>query len=565
LKKRRKYIQKMIIISMVVFTVLLVAEFVALFFLPPQDPQMSAYTRDPKWNDLTLFYGSLTERPGYRVRNTLFTPGALASLTDVRNTVFLIIGPEREYSSSEVAAISDFVTRGGSLIVADDSVNSNVITEKAGRNSLLRDASIYHGRPLLSLDCDKNPVLLKADASLDEMEYELQFNEPTALMDDRDGSSALVRETISRSSSNTWLDMNENEEFDPEAPDREVMKEYSLITRIRFSGSGYGIFISDSSLFINDMWTRADNSVFIMDAIYSLIGSNGTVILDESVHKESSIIGNAITFTSGALGYLLNSIVFNTILAVILVIVIIIMIVRSKKVRRKPHRIQRRTPILLELKNPDIDFSELHRLRTLIFDLLCIEYDLDYRFFWEHPEELEDLIRDYTINRFMIRPDIYEQGYMAMILQRCESRWTDHAGELVRSGRGGDSVNAALSGGVAATGPHAVSVEVIPEELDVEVVADELDVEEGYDGTGIHELMEVTPLDDDTYYEVYENHDEYDHESFPDSFEEPATEDAADHSDGNADESDIGSSRPSSLVEELFPSRFSSTCERKEG
>ena len=555
MKKRRKYIQKMIIISMIVFTILLVAEFVALFFLPPQDPQMSAYTRNPKWNDLTLFYGELKERPDYRVRNTLFTPGALASLTDVRNTVFLIIGPEREYSASEVAAISDFVTRGGSLIVADDSVNSNVITEKAGRNSLLRDASIYHGRPLLSLDCDKNPVLLKAEASLGDMEYELQFNEPTALMDDWDGSSGLVRETISRSSKNTWLDMNENEEFDPEAPDREVMKEYSLITRIRFSGSGYGFFISDSSIFINDMWTRADNSKFIMDAIYSLIGSNGTVIVDESVHKESSIIGNAITFTSGAMGYLLNSIVFNTILAVILVVAIIVMIVRSKKVRRKPHRIQRRTPILLELKNPDIDFSELHRLRTLIFDLLCIEYDLDYRFFWEHPEELEDLIRDYTINRFMVRPDIYERGYMAMILERCESRWTD-AGKLVRSGHGGDSVNAALSGGIAATGLHAAPVEVIPEELDVE---------EGGEDPGIYEPLEVTPLDDDTQYHADENDDEYDHVSIPDRHEEPVTEDAADHSDGNAEKSEGSSSRPPSLVEELFPSRSSSTRERKEG
>ena len=554
MKKGRKYFQKIIIIAMVIFTILLLAEFVALFFLPPQPPQMSAYTSDPKWNDLTLCYNSLKETPGYRVSNTLFTPGALASLTDVRNTVFLIIGPEREYSASEVSAISDFVRRGGSIVVADDSVKSNVITDKAGANSLLKDSSTYHGDPLLSLDCDKNPILLKADARLGDREYELLFNEPTALLEDTYGSSGLVKEKIASSSRNTWLDVNENEEFDPGEPDREIMKEYSLITLICFSETGYGLFISDSSLFINDMWARADNSRFIMDAIYTLIGGNGTVIIDESVHKESSIIGNAITFTSGAIGYLLNSLIFNVILAVVLIAAIIVMIVRAKKIQRKPHRIQRRTPILLELKNPDIDFSELHRLRTLIFDLLCIEYDLDYRFFWEHPEELEDLIRDYTINRFMVRPDIYEEGYMAMILGSCESRWTD-AGELVRSGHRGDAAIAALSGGIAATGPHVVPVEVIPEEPDV------LD---GYEETDIYEPLEVTPLEDEAYYNLDENDDEYDYESVQERYDEPPEEDAGDHSRSNAGKSrDIFPIMPN-LVEELFPSRGSLGNKKKE-
>jgi len=432
--RRRKWkgtkASKALFVILIIFTTFLIFEFVAVFFVPSPDSQMSGYPGEPGWNDLSYFSSWIRNESAYDLTNICFSPIALDTITKADESVFLIIGLERVYSSMEVAAISRFLDRGGSIIVADDSDNSNVLHDDSPKDSPLKSSGIFYGDTLLSLDCEKHPKLVKADAHLPtedgSQKYSIIFNEGTALERTQEGESL----SIAVSSEYSWLDENGNEDYDPED---ENMNEFELIRIVEFE-RGTAMYIADSSIFINDMWTRGENSRFLKDSIKLLIGNNGTIIMDESIHKEDSFIGNAVNFSVGTLGSLCNSYIFIGLTGMGLVGLGIVLSKKSKKIERKPHYLEVTKPILLELQDPRISFEDMARLRNLIYDLLSIEYDLEPIFFWEYPEMLEELIHDYMIHEFLENPGLFEEKYLDYFLTRCNSRWIEGDG-LIRSER----------------------------------------------------------------------------------------------------------------------------------
>ena len=433
LRKKRNKFHAILLIILLFFTSFLVLEFIAVFFIPPQESQITAYPDEDGWNDISFFSDWVRSEPNYELSNICFSPTALYSVKNADNSIFLIIGPERKYSSDEVDAISDFIERGGSMIVADDSSNANALHDKAAKDSPLKKSFRFHGDALLSMDFTKNPKLVKFEAASpglpeEERYYSLLFNEGTALEDGPEENEK--EEALAISSKDSWLDTNKNEQYDY---DDEDMKEYDLIDMVNFEKSA-GIYISDSSIFINDMWVRVDNSLFIKDSVKALIGNNGTIIIDESVHKDSSFVGNTITFAVGTLSYLCNSMIFIVVFIVMLIALAVVLFIRSKKVLRKPHRLEAPTPILLELRNPDLLFSDMYRLRAIIFDLLSIEHDLSHTYFYRHPEMMTRLIGDDMINQFLYDPYLYEERYLDEIVKRCETRWIEGDG-FIRSDR----------------------------------------------------------------------------------------------------------------------------------
>ena len=445
---------KALFIILIIFTVFLIFEFAAVFFVPTPDSQMSGYTGEPRWNDISLFANWVRNGSGYDLANTCFSPVALDTISKADDSVFLIIGIERVYSSVEVAAISRFLDRGGSIIVADDSDNANVLRDEAPGDSSLENSGIFHGDTLLSLDCEKHPKLVKTDAFLlteDGTEkYSIMFNEGTALK----RSQGAECQSIAVSSEYSWLDRNGNEDYDPAD---ENMCEYDLIRMVEFD-RGTALYIADSSIFINDMWTREDNSRFLRDSIKMLIGDNGTIIIDESIHREDSFIGNTVNFSVGTLGFLCNSRLFIALTAACLVCLGIVLSLRSKKIERKPHILEVNDPILLELQEPAVSINDIARLRTLIFELLSIEYTLEPDYFWEHPESLEELIRDYMIHEFMESPELFGEDYLDSLTKRCNSRWVKGNG-LIRSERPlmiNDEIP--RPGGISATGKIVIPV-----------------------------------------------------------------------------------------------------------
>ena len=431
MRKKRNKFHILLLIILLLFTVFLVFEFISVFFISPQESQMSAYADSDGWNGISFFSDWVRSEPNYDISNICFSPTALHSVTDAENAVFLIIGPERRYSSEEVDAISDFIERGGSMIVADDSSNANALHDSAAKGSPLRRSVRFHGDALLSLDFVKNPEIVKFEAALplspeEERYYSLLFNEGTALNDNPEENEE--ERLLAISSDYSWLDKNENGEYDHKDG---KMQKYDLINMVDF-GKSSGLFIADSSIFINDMWLRADNSLFIKDSVRSLIGDNGTVIIDESVHKDSSFLGNSVNFAVGTLGYLCNSIIFIVIFLAVLISLAIVLFARSRKVKRKPHRLEVPTPILIELKNPDLSFSDMYRIRGIIFDLLSLEYDVSSTYLHRHPESIPGLVGEEMINRFLYDPYIYEDRYLDKVVKSCEKRWIE-GGVLIRS------------------------------------------------------------------------------------------------------------------------------------
>jgi len=56
------------------------------------------------------------------------------------------------------------------------------------------------------------------------------------------------------------------------------------------TNNGRIVFFSDSSIFINEMWDRYNNSEYNLALVESLIGSHGTVIFDEKSYGEETRI-----------------------------------------------------------------------------------------------------------------------------------------------------------------------------------------------------------------------------------------------------------------------------------
>ncbi len=121
---------------------------IAVTYVVPGQTQQSAY--GDEWNDLGEFREELN-RKGVETTALVSSPLLLSDLDHPEETIFVISGVERDtislprftgeddliqfsegdgYTSSEIVAISDFVSRGGTLILMDDfGYSSNLAAE----------------------------------------------------------------------------------------------------------------------------------------------------------------------------------------------------------------------------------------------------------------------------------------------------------------------------------------------------------------------------------------------------------------------------------------------------
>ena len=121
---------------------------IAVTYVVPGQTQQSAY--GDEWNDLGEFRKELN-RKGVETTALVSSPLLLSDLDHPEQTIFVISGVERDtislprftgeddliqfsegdgYTSSEIVAISDFVSRGGTLILMDDfGYSSNLAAE----------------------------------------------------------------------------------------------------------------------------------------------------------------------------------------------------------------------------------------------------------------------------------------------------------------------------------------------------------------------------------------------------------------------------------------------------
>ncbi len=320
----------------------------------------SVYNSD--WNGCSMFHTAI-EAEGYETSTLISNFNALNKLTTPG--VLVILGPSvlRPFSPTDLIALLGFILQGGNVIIADDFGSANTlfapINALLGPNAgitigfsqgTLFDYGSYHVHPavpiirllgphpindgvsslmlnyasvinitvndqslsgldLFALSSGEGQLFSSSDTSLDATFQDRGDVSPLQL---GDLSSAIG--LLGFSTPYSWVDLDDDGIPDPE---NETVGPFPIalafdlapfapILGLNSSTPGKLALISDPSLFINEMWGEADNSVFAVNLINWMSNSNTTapIIFDES-HGEWPPT-SAILYYGLVLGYVLS-------------------------------------------------------------------------------------------------------------------------------------------------------------------------------------------------------------------------------------------------------------------
>ena len=279
-----------IIILFATITVCTLVLFPLLQVVVERDPQLSAY--DDDWNDISNFREALENEPetSYNVSAILSNPAVLDEVSNPSSTLLIIAGTESPYTTLELEILVSFMEKGGSILVFGDFDYSNTIADLF--------AIEYVKHKLWDRNYKGNVSLIETTAIVDDQSYSVLLNEPVAIkaLDTQElnlwsTGFEWTRNVFMTTSSNSWIDSDDDGAITPEdevAP----LSGFTLGMRcgMRSMGEplGSAVFISDSSLPINNMWNEGQNSQFLINLVKSMIGSNGVVLFDESRHTQES-------------------------------------------------------------------------------------------------------------------------------------------------------------------------------------------------------------------------------------------------------------------------------------
>jgi hypothetical protein len=190
---------------------------------------------------------------------------------DSKNATILIIGPHSEFSSGEADYLRGFLRKGGMVLLADDFGTGNDLLVKI--NATAR----FTGDLLLDLSFEKKPSFVtifdfpKPSHPLLMNVSHLLLNYATSITPGRNTTVLAVSSQLS------WLDKNLNGKEDA----GEVKGPFPVLALEQY-GNGTIVLLSDSSVLINSMKNRLDNTVFRENLLRYLFLDRGTVIIDES-------------------------------------------------------------------------------------------------------------------------------------------------------------------------------------------------------------------------------------------------------------------------------------------
>jgi len=193
---------------------------------------------------------------------------------DPNETVAVIITPDEQYGPRDIARVRQFVSSGGTLVVAEDfAPHSNPLMSGIGAETrfdgrLLRDERHYYRSPNITIatDVTRHPLTVGVD--------NLMLNHGTTLtnVDTVNQSEILVN-----TSAYAYLDGNRNSQLD----DVESLQRRPVVA-VEELGRGRIVAVSDPSLMINAMLERPGNRAFVR----GLFASRNQVVLDYS-HAQS--------------------------------------------------------------------------------------------------------------------------------------------------------------------------------------------------------------------------------------------------------------------------------------
>jgi len=235
---------------------------VALVTLYPVNTDFN--TANPDWNGLTDFAQKTKAAEG--------SLATLANLYDPRNYTLFIIGPSKNFSQQEAAAVKSFLARGGVVVIMDDFGTANQLLMLLGVNASFSGKLLLD--PLLNIRHPALPVSYWGGKRI-ALDYATTLN-----LTDQQGARV-----IATSSPFSYLDLNLNNHYDKGEP----TGPFPVAVELNY-GSGRLILVSDSSLPINSMLNREQNLQF---ALY--LAGGRTPAIDNS-HWEENLHAEAKRF-----------------------------------------------------------------------------------------------------------------------------------------------------------------------------------------------------------------------------------------------------------------------------
>ena len=396
-------------------TILFVTIVVCTFILFPilqvvveRDPQLSAYDDDK--NDISQFRESLENEDGtsYNVSAILSNPAVLEEVGNPSETLLIIAGTESPYTILELEIIIEFIADGGSILVFGDYDYSNTIANLFGIKFVKHKLWDYNYRD--------NVSLIESTANINGQSYAVLLNEPVAIQSAPIPPSAWNSnegylnpyQTIfmTTSPNNSWIDSDDDGAISQE-DEKASHSGFTLGTRfdMKFEGESLGsaVFISDSSVPINDMLDRSQNEQFLLALVESLIGTKGLILFDESRHTQDSF---GASLFQAALGFYFllsgDTVVLQVIRLNVLIAVIIFtmaMSLRQPEPKRWYHIFDIRKPRPFRSYGHNMDNGIL-ALQGVLLERIRLKYQIyefDEKSRKDRLELLPKLVKSYNI------------------------------------------------------------------------------------------------------------------------------------------------------------------------
>ena len=439
--------------------------------------QLSVY--DDDWNDISEFASDLNKDSNgkHEIKTIVSRPSIMDKISEieknstdqtvnVNQTVLVIIGVEKKYSDYDSKAIYNFVSAGGTVLLAADggyansafngeqdigiqwwtnNVQEGCEPKTNEQTTIIGDVASAGGYGYMDPKCKparlydanhwneeihpKNNSIVIIDANIDRMNFDgqLMMSSPSALK----LGGGKNAEGLAFSTQQGFVDLNQNGEGGPgesthrnpadvgeewpEEHGREVVAETNI-------GEGKIVVISDTSIFTNRYYNQLDNKEFITQLFeYLTDGEKNTIIFDESRHIQGDFVSLIYVQLFGILGYVSSSEALGILFlgGIILILQIVMMRVENPKPWRHLFNIYEGR--LSRFRVPHAHYTHPETIKEVFIEKVRIDNGFTREEFeMLAPSKIEELLGDPILIRFIINN---EKNMTLSQVEQAIKRW----------------------------------------------------------------------------------------------------------------------------------------------
>ncbi len=439
--------------------------------------QLSVY--DDDWNDISEFASDLNKDSNgkHEIKTIVSRPSIMDKISEieknstdqtvnVNQTVLVIIGVEKKYSDYDSKAIYNFVSSGGTVLLAADggyansafngeqdigiqwwtnNVQEGCEPKTNEQTTIIGDVASAGGYGYMDPKCKparlydanhwneeihpKNNSIVIIDANIDRMNFDgqLMMSSPSALK----LGGGKNAEGLAFSTQQGFVDLNQNGEGGPgesthrnpddvgeewpEEHGREVVAETNI-------GEGKIVVISDTSIFTNRYYNQLDNKEFITQLFeYLTDGEKNTIIFDESRHIQGDFVSLIYVQLFGILGYVSSSEALGILFlgGIILILQIVMMRVENPKPWRHLFNIYEGR--LSRFRVPHAHYTHPETIKEVFIEKVRIDNGFTREEFeMLAPSKIEELLGDPILIRFIINN---EKNMTLSQVEQAIKRW----------------------------------------------------------------------------------------------------------------------------------------------